>query len=100
MYQKDATRRWLDERIDATIPVYMSHNPMANSEARSKGEICAELGAQYLVDDNVNNCQNAAEYGVEPLLFGSYGWNDAAPSGLRRFGTWAEVGDYLLHAAE
>ena len=96
-YQQDATRRWLDERIDSEIPMYTSHNPMANSDHRSKGEICAELGVKYLIDDNVGNCQNANEYGVEPLLFGLYGWNEKAPSNLRRFFTWDEVGEYLLH---
>lgn len=98
-YQKDATRRWLDERISAEIPLYMSHNPMANAEARSKGEICADLGASYLIDDNIGNCQNAAEYGVEPLLFGAYGWNDAAPASLRRFTSWDAIGEYLLSDA-
>lgn len=99
-YQQDATRRWLDERIDSEIPMYTSHNPMANSDHRSKGEICAELGVKYLIDDNVGNCQNANEYGVEPLLFGLYGWNEKAPSNLRRFFTWDEVGEYLLHDVE
>ena len=99
-YQQDATRRWLDERIDSEIPMYTSHNPMANSDHRSKGEICAELGLKYLIDDNVGNCQNANEYGVEPLLFGLYGWNEKAPSNLRRFFTWDEVGEYLLHDVE
>jgi len=100
LYQKDATRRWLDERIDSEIPMYSSHNPLANAEARSKGEICTELGASFLIDDNIGNCQNAAEYGVEPLLFGMYGWNEAASKDLRRFLTWHEVEEYLLHEAE
>lgn len=99
-YQQDASRRWLDERIDTTIPMYTSHNPMANAEARSKGEICAELGASFLIDDNIGNCQNADEYGVEPLLFGMYGWNEDAPRHLRRFMTWGDVGEYLLHGKQ
>lgn len=99
-YQQDATRRWLDERIDPEIPMYTSHNPMANADHRSKGEICAELGVKYLIDDNVGNCQNAAEYGVEPLLFGLYGWNEHAPGNLRRYLTWEGIGEYLLRGTE
>ncbi len=95
VYQKDATRRWLDERIDAEIPVYFSHNPMASVDARSKGEICMDLGISYLIDDNVGNCQNAEDYGVTPLLFGSYGWNDDAPERRVRCRTWRNVEEYF-----
>jgi 5'(3')-deoxyribonucleotidase len=97
--QLEMTRRWLDQRVDSSVPVYAARNPYANAEARSKGEICAEIGVSYLIDDNVDNCQNAAEYGVEPLLFGSYGWNEHAPHSLRRFLSWHDVKEYLLHEA-
>lgn len=98
-YQEVASRRWLDEHIDASIPLYMSYHPGVNDTARSKGEICADLGATLLIDDNIANCQSAIDYGVDALLFGSYGWNEHAPKHMKRCATWNEVEEYLLHEA-
>lgn len=98
-YQQDETRRWLNERIDPEIPMYLAYNPIVGREARSKGEICAELGVKVLIDDNIANCQSAIEYGVDAVLFGSYGWNDNGADSLRRCGSWSEVGEYLLDEA-
>lgn len=94
-YQEEATRRWLDEHIDASIPLYISFHPGINDTARSKGEICAELGAKYLVDDNIGNCQSAEQYGVTPILFGMYGWNEDAPTNLKRCLNWPDVEVFL-----
>lgn len=98
-YQKDETRQWLNERIDSDIPMYLAYNPMVDREARSKGEICAELGVKFLIDDNIANCESALEYGVEAILFGEYGWNEKASDHLMRCKTWKEAEDYLLHEA-
>lgn len=98
MAQREATRMWLDEHIGLReAPLYIAHNPKANHDARSKGEICAELGVSLLVDDNPNNCQSALDYGIDAVLFGSYGWNDQASEQLPRCATWSEVEEYLLH---
>ncbi|HWT40467.1 MAG TPA: hypothetical protein VN081_04360 [Dongiaceae bacterium] len=97
--QKEATRRWLDERIDATISLYIASNPFTNAGAQSKGEICAELGVNLLIDDSVDNCTNAADYGVTPVLFGNYGWNERAPGTITRCATWYDVREYLQHEA-
>jgi|GEM_PF-1087902 len=104
---KDSTREWLDERIDATVPLYLSHNPVANVVAQSKGELCAELGVSVLIDDNIDNCHSAVQYGVEAILFGNYGWNcdeavgssmgavAAGPVKLSRYMSWPEITEYL-----
>lgn len=96
MSQKDATRRWLDEHIGSDVPLYIAHNSITNADARSKGEICAELGASVLIDDNVGNCQSAQQYGIEAILFGNYGWNEKAPNDMVRCYNWREVGEQLL----
>jgi FMN phosphatase YigB (HAD superfamily) len=41
----------------------------------TKGEICIETGASYLIDDSFENCKLAALAGVKTILFGDYGWN-------------------------
>jgi 5'' nucleotidase, deoxy (Pyrimidine), cytosolic type C protein (NT5C). len=98
-YHKDATRLWIDEHIDPSISVYMAYNPVADREARSKGEICADLGVSILIDDNVDNCQSAIDYGVDALLFGTYGWNQKAPAHMKRYDSWKAIGAHLLHEA-
>lgn len=92
---KYTTRQWLDEYIDASIPLYLSANPFANEAAQSKGELCAELGVNILIDDNVENCRSALQYGVEVVLFGNYGWNAEAPANVTRCISWRDVEEYL-----
>ena len=88
---KESTRRWLDENIDASIPLYLSLNPLANQSAKSKGELCIELGAGLLIDDNIDNCQSALDNGVDAILFGNFGWNKNAPETMIRCYDWAAV---------
>lgn len=91
----DETRRWLDEHIDPTIPIYLANNPKVQSTPQSKGELCTELGVQLLIDDNYTNCLDAIDYGVEAIVFGSYGWNTQAPDSLNRCNNWDEVLEYI-----
>lgn len=92
---KDSTRVWLDEFIDSSVPLYLSHNPFANEVAQSKGELCAELGIDMLIDDNVDNCHSALQYGVDAIVFGNYGWNVDVPDGVVRCQSWSQVEEYL-----
>jgi hypothetical protein len=59
--------------------------------------ICQEIGAGYLIDDNVEHCRLAAEAGVKALLFGEYGWNKHLPTppGVERVKDWKDVTDYF-----
>lgn len=95
--QHDMTRQWLDERIDASIPLYMASNPVLDAAARSKGEMCHELGVSLLIDDNIDHCTNALEYDVDAIVFGDYGWNENTPDHMKRCRTWHEVGELLLN---
>lgn len=42
---------------------------------RNKAELCGQIGANYLIDDQLKHCLAAAERGVQVLLFGNYRWN-------------------------
>lgn len=47
-------------------------------KSRSKGEVCRQIKADVLVDDNVHHLSSALEYGVPrggALHFGNYIWN-------------------------
>lgn len=89
--QYDATRHWLDKHIDPSIPLYLAYNPTVQSTPQSKGELCVELGAQLLIDDNAENCLDAIDNGADAILFGDYGWNAHASESLNRCANWQEV---------
>jgi len=95
MSLQESTRAWIDRHIDASIPVYFAHNPLSDKAGISKGELCNDLGAQWLIDDSIDHCQNVIEHGVEAILFGNYGWNQQAPKELTRCVNWRAVEDYF-----
>src|SRR5262249_48775211 len=41
----------------------------------SKADVCKELGATYIIDDQLVNVTACAEAGVTAVLFGDYHWN-------------------------
>lgn len=95
---EEATRRWLTENFPGrTIDV---HFTAAHKDERSmtKGQLCRHLGATVLIDDNVEHCQSALDEGIEAILFGQYGWQHAAPRGMRRCLDWPAVLEYLANA--
>ena len=79
------TRDWLTLHY----PGLFSRVILCNSYAadgtharRSKGDVCKEIGAVALVDDNVGYCHDAARTVPFAFLFGSYAWN------TRKNGFW------------
>lgn len=70
------------------------------SKKATKAEICQQIGAGYLIDDNVEHCNLAAESGVTALLFGEFGWNlyhEVHPK-VQRVKDWAEVVEFFSEA--
>ncbi len=63
----------------------------------TKGDILQNLGAEYLIDDQLKHCAAAGKIGLKALLLGNYKWNEAAvlSRGVTRVGDWRAVGDYF-----
>lgn len=62
----------------------------------SKGEVCKQLGAHMLIDDNVRHLHDAMKNGIPSsgvVLYGDYAWNtpDDKSSEILRCATWADV---------
>jgi 5'(3')-deoxyribonucleotidase len=92
------TREWVNEHFaDYDIELYFASNPNHGqlSERKTKGELCKELGASILIDDNPEHCQSALDAGIEPVLFGEYGWHQTIPEGVTRCKDWPAVLEYL-----
>jgi len=59
----------------------------------TKAQVCEEIGASVLVDDQVAHLTEAAEQGIRTLLFGEYPWNrtQPLPPNSLRVADWSEV---------
>ncbi|OGL38539.1 hypothetical protein A3J32_02300 [Candidatus Saccharibacteria bacterium RIFCSPLOWO2_02_FULL_46_7] len=63
----------------------------------TKAEVCREIGADYLIDDQPKHCIAAAEAGITALLFGSYRWTkvDDLPKNVIKVKNWLAVEKYF-----
>jgi 5'(3')-deoxyribonucleotidase len=88
-----ATHKWLNEHFgDLFRGIYFAEK---DSNKRTKGEICVNLGAFWLIDDNPEHCQSALDKGVKSILFGQYGWHHSAPANMVRCKDWPAVLEYF-----
>ena len=90
-----ATRRWLAVHIGTDIDIYFAKGQDHTVSSRTKGEICRELGAWLLIDDSVEHVQSALDYGIEAILFGSYGWHSHLPAGAINKQNWSDILEYV-----
>lgn len=103
---RDATLAWLDAHypdLFAAGGVHFGNHWALDGPSRSKADMCADLGATLLIDDNPRYALECAAAGIDVLLFderGAYPWAklpagavDAATHGDRItvVRDWAEV---------
>lgn len=58
--------------------------------ARDKGKICAKHKIDLLIDDNIQNCIRAHQYGIDVILFGKTKYK-----GIKNCETWKQVYEYI-----
>lgn len=94
----DETHQWLAKHFKSAFQGVHFASVWDNGEKTSKANICRAVGAGYLIDDNAEHCNLAAEAGIVSLLFGVYGWNRKEPvhKKVRRVKDWAEVLEYFI----
>lgn len=93
----DITQVWLTEHFPAVFRDVAFVAVWTGEVKGSKAEVCKQLGAKYLIDDNPGHLKLAAEAGIKGVLFGTYGWSSGVdlPSGTVRVGNWHEVKEYF-----
>jgi 5'(3')-deoxyribonucleotidase len=71
---------------------------MFGERVRSKGDVCAQIGADLLIDDHLVHAERVAEKGIDVLLFGDYPWNrrEFSSKHITRVRDWLEVERILL----
>jgi len=91
-----ATRIWLHQQFGAEPPrIYFSDAHLKVDDRKTKGEICKEIGAKWMIDDNPEHCQSVLDHGVKAILFGEYGWHKNVPAGTVKCKDWQAVLEYF-----
>jgi len=57
----------------------------------SKGEMCRDIGASCLVDDNPAFCRSAQVAGIDTVLFGNFAWQHHTCPSITRCQDWTAV---------
>lgn len=97
----EETARWVNSYFknifDEIHYAGMWDDHAVDAHKLTKAEICQQIGADYLIDDQLKHCIAAAGAGIKALLFGEYSWNknNNLPDGVVRVQTWQEVEDYF-----
>jgi uncharacterized HAD superfamily protein len=92
------TRSWVNEHFTELFEdVHFAAKYSLEGKRRSKAEILRKTGAQYLIDDSLDNIQAALDEGMKAILFGNYPWNqlDTLPDGVVRCADWLAVLEYF-----
>ncbi len=84
-----ATRQWFMHHFDGDIELYFSEG--YRNKGMTKGQICKEIGATWLIDDVPKHCESALKEGLRAILFGDYGWHGDPPEGVIRCADWKAV---------
>jgi uncharacterized HAD superfamily protein len=100
---KQHTDAWLDMHFPGLFSdiryagIWDSGHDVHHKLRQTKTEVCREIGAEFLIDDQLKHCESAAAAGMQALLFGNYKWNTAGilPTGVIRVKDWAAVGRYF-----
>ncbi len=93
----EGTHKWLDQNFP-NIFKRVEFTPVWSKDKKtSKAKICKVIGAGYLIDDNVEHCNLAAQEGIQALLFGEYGWNRSQElhKRVKRVKDWHAVAEYF-----
>lgn len=76
---REPTLRWLNAHFpDTFVDVHFGNHYALTGPSKSKSEICKQVGAQVLIDDNPRYALECARAGIHVLLFdwdGSYAWS-------------------------
>ena len=87
------TEEWLRKH---NVPYDALHMNPSHGQGYSKGEKCVELGVEFFVDDNLENCVDAAHHGVNVVLFEA-SHNKGRKTTIQRVTDWLHIRE-LIHS--
>ena len=95
-----ATRDWIETHFSGKLPELHFATSRFDRSRKTKGQLCKELGASWLIDDNPEHCQTALDEGVAAILFGEYGWHHSHPEKVIKCTSWPAVLEYFSNKSE
>lgn len=94
---REATEAWLDKHFTGIFEQVLLGNHFAQSgTSRSKADMCRDVGASILVDDNPTYALECADAGIDVLHMdhlGAYPWAKGTPAhvGITPVQSWLEI---------
>lgn len=88
------TKAWLNHYFpDMFKRIDLIGNHYDGVATHTKAEVCEEIGAAYLIDDQPRYIEECAQEGITGVLFGNYAWNKQfkLPSNVTRCLDWPAV---------
>lgn len=95
------TKEWIEKHypniFDDIIFAGFYDSISKDSFTKTKGELAKNIGADFIIDDQLKHVFSSAELGMQAILFGNYGWNkvDSLPENVVRLNDWSEVLEYF-----
>ena len=98
-FAEELTRNWLKQHFDYPFEqivfadFWYDFQKSKDGHLRHKGELFTQVGADFVIDDQIKHCVAAAEQGVQAILFGDYPWNqiNELSDVIIRCNDWTEV---------
>lgn len=97
-FYHDITYDWLSKHFpEVFFEIRFTEYIQGKGARIPKSEICKELGAEFIIEDNLEAVLGCAAAGVTSLLFGDYPWNKAQtiPKNVVRVTDWRAVEEYF-----
>ena len=91
IYEK--TKDWIDKYFSgAFLKIYFAYNYERMNPSPKKEDICFELGADFIIEDNLNHAIDCAEKGIKSILI-DQPWNqsDELRKNIIRVKDWSEI---------
>jgi uncharacterized HAD superfamily protein len=91
------TKKFLDTCYPGIFSRALFGNHFGAGKKISKPDMCKEVNAILLIDDQFDYANQCAEQGMKAILFGEYPWNNKAKlhDNMRRAKNWYEVEELI-----
>lgn len=99
------TRGWIDRYFPDVFTTIHHGNHYGAGAKKEKNEICRELGATVLIDDNWKYIKQVCDDGLTGIMLNlndTYNWSrpEAIPSNCFVAQNWDQIKDYLLSKSQ
>lgn len=89
--REDQTREWLIKYIEGIEDVFFIRQEYGG-ESKTKGEVCKEIGAEILIEDNLGYAKSCVDEGIRVLLFDyPYNREENISQLITRVKSWEEI---------